>query len=201
MRRPLPPEYMRTLRALEDAYLAHDDPIRQSGFSGGAERWRAEREPILDAVEQSGDFLDICCANGYLLECLRAWARERGFSLTPHGLDLGRRLVALAAERLPDFSDNFHVGNAWDWQPPRRYDYVYTLNDCVPIDYLADYLSRLLVEVVAPGGRLILGAYGSRSRREPPLDVRGFLETMGLSVAGASQGGLPPVTVFAWVDA
>ncbi len=74
-RRPmtLPRDFVRRIESLEEAYLRSDDPIRQSGFGGGAERWRAERGPILEAVEGDGDLLDIGCANGYLLECLVAW--------------------------------------------------------------------------------------------------------------------------------
>jgi len=63
----LPPEFLARVRALEDAYLASDDPIEQSGFHSGPIRWRAEREPILDAVEGDGSFLDVGWANGYLL--------------------------------------------------------------------------------------------------------------------------------------
>ena len=47
------------MAALEDSYLSSDDPIAQSGFGGGAARWRAEREPILTAVDHDGDFLDV----------------------------------------------------------------------------------------------------------------------------------------------
>jgi hypothetical protein len=39
--------FLADLLATADAYLGHSDPIRQSGFGGCAERWRAEREPIL----------------------------------------------------------------------------------------------------------------------------------------------------------
>ena len=117
------------LKALEDAYLRETDPIRQSGFSGGATRWRAERGPILDAIDSDGDLLDIGCANGYLLECLVRWGEERGLMLTPHGLDQGVRLIELARGRLPKYADNFHVGNAWDWRPQRKYRYVYMLYD------------------------------------------------------------------------
>jgi hypothetical protein len=78
---------------------------------------------------------------------------------------------------------------------------VYALYDCVPVDYLVEYAERLLQRAVAPGGRLILGAYGSRSRREDPFDIAGFLRTAGFAVAGAVTGGKPPVTAFAWVDA
>jgi SAM-dependent methyltransferase len=199
-RRAFPKDYLRKLKALEPAYLAHDDPIRRSGFSGGPARWRAEREPILDAVHSNGDFIDIGCANGFLLECLVAWARERGIELVPHGLDLGERLIELARKRLPEFASNFHVGNAWDWAPPMRYDFVYTLCDCVPDELLPEYVEKLMSDVASPGGRLILGSYGSRSRALRALNVSRSLKSMGLNVAGAARGGTPPVTAFAWVD-
>lgn len=44
----LPVEFIETLEALERSYLRETDPIRGSGFGGGAERWRSEREPLLD---------------------------------------------------------------------------------------------------------------------------------------------------------
>lgn len=65
MDRTLPNDFLCELELLEAAYLKEDDRIRQSGFSGGAERWRAERGPILDAIDTDGDLLDVGCANGY----------------------------------------------------------------------------------------------------------------------------------------
>ena len=83
----LPGAFLSELRQLEVSYLQRSDPIEQSGVHGGAARWRAARDPILDAIESAGDLLDIGCANGYLLECLMEWGRERGLELTPYGLD------------------------------------------------------------------------------------------------------------------
>ena len=196
----LPPEFLARVRALEDAYLASDDPIEQSGFHGGPIRWRAEREPILDAVEGDGSFLDVGWANGYLLECLMRWAGERGQRLEPFGVDVGPRLIEAARERLPQFVANFWVADASDWHPPRRFRYVYTLADCVPASRLLEYVFRLLERAVQPGGRLIVGSYGSRSRAEPPLDIAGVLESFGLEGAGRASGGDPPIAAFAWVD-
>lgn len=201
MIRALPEGFLQELGELEAAYLREEDPIRQSGFSGGAERWRAERVPILDAIRDDGDLLDVGCANGYLLECLLKWGGERGLTLTPHGLDQGSRLTELAKVRLPEYADNFHVGNAWDWQPSRKYRYVYMLYDCLPVGYLADGVSRLLERVVAPKGRLIVGAYGSKSDSVPPFDISGFLESEGFTVSGNAEGGAGPITKFAWLDA
>ncbi len=198
--RVLPDELLRTLVELERSYLESGDPIRASGFGGGPERWRREREPILEAIEEDGDFLDLGCANGYLLECLLNWAAEKGITLTPHGLDIGAGLAKLARVRLPAHTANIHVGNAWDWEPERRYRYVYSLCDIVPEDFLLEYVGRLERNVVEAGGRLILGSYGSRSRGHEPMDVRGLLESTGRSPAGWSTGGEPAITAFAWLD-
>ncbi len=103
----LPPELLSRLRQLEQVYLTSEDPIRQSGFGGGAERWRREREPILEAFQKGGDVLDTCCANGYLLESLRNWGRVRGLEIIPFGIDQGAKLIELARKRFPQFADHF----------------------------------------------------------------------------------------------
>jgi SAM-dependent methyltransferase len=198
--RKLPPDFIRQLEILEKSYLAEDDPIRQSGFGGGPQRWRAEREPILEAVVSDGELLDVGCANGYLLECLMRWANEIGIKLTPFGVDWGAKLIERARNRLPEFRDNFFVGNAWDWTPRKMFGYVYSLYDCVPLEYLEEYVHRLLNRMVAPGGRLILGAYGSRSGRMPPFGITAFLKSKDFIVAGTAQGGNPPIAKFAWID-
>lgn len=199
-REPLPASFIDKIRALEDSYLEYEDPIRQSGFGGGAERWQAERSPILDAIDSGGDILDVGCANGYLLECLIGWGRARGLELIPHGIDMNSKLVELARKRFPQFGGNFHIGNSWDWEPSRRYKYVYALHDCVPRSYLAEYIERLLRKVVQSDGRLIVGAYGSRSQGTPPFDLVAFLESLGYDLAGSAVGGLPPVALFTWID-
>ena len=186
------------LRALEDAYLSHDDPIRQSGFSGGAKRWRAEREIILEAVDRDGTFLDVGCANGYLLECLVTWASQRGRKLVPFGLDYGARLVELARKRFPGLKPNFFVTNALDWIAPRRFDFVYTLTDCAPPDRLGEFTHRLLSTVIEPGGLLVVGSYGSRTAGIAPVDVARALRECGLEVAGVATAGYPPISSVTW---
>ena len=118
----------------------------------------------------------------------------------PHGLDRGKGLIELARKRLPEFRENFYIGNAWDWMPPRMFRYVYSLHDCVPPDYLEEYIHRLLARTVKPGGRLIIGAYGSRSEAKPAFDVAAFLKSTGFEVTGTAEGGDPPVAKFAWTD-
>ena len=199
-RQELPPEFVERLRKLAESYLTTDDPYLQSGFGGGARRWYAERQPILEPVTRDGDLLDIGCANGMLLESLVSWASERGIQLTPHGLDQSAELVALARARFPRLGHNFFVGNAWSWVPPRRFRYVYSLADVVPPDLLRAYVSRVASQFVVPGGSLILGSYGSASRRIAPLDLEELLSGFGYRVAGTASAGGGPLVRFAWLE-
>jgi SAM-dependent methyltransferase len=200
MKDQLPAEFLTHLDRLEAAYLSSDDPRRQSGFNGGLERWRAERAPILDALRGSGDLLDVGCANGYLLECLVSWGAERGLALTPFGVDCSARLIALARQRLPRFASHFFVANVWRWSPPRRFHYVYSVYDCVPPAYFAAFVEHLAGEVTAPGGRLILGAYGSGTRGQAPAAIDRLLVESGFSVIGSTTAGVPQMARFAWID-
>lgn len=190
-------------QVFEDAYLQTDDPYKQSGWGSTPERWRFGREVILDGVPRNGDFLDIGCANGLLLACLIEWAGERGVTLTPHGIDFVPELVKLAKARFPENAANFEVANAFDWQPSQQYTYVHTLLEYVPKKQQPAYLQRVLDEVVAPGGRLIVSSYGSRGKNEKPLDIDFHLQMLGFRTTGCGNSLEPDgwvATRVAWVD-
>jgi len=196
----LPSAFLADIRRVARSYLESSDPRLQSGFGGGPARWRSEREPILDAVQRHGSLLDLGCANGFLVECLRGWGAERGFALVPFGLDLSAELIDLARQRLSEFTSNFYVGNAWSWSPPQRFTYVYSLADVVPLTHLRSYLSRLRREFLEPDGRLIIGSYGSHSRQVPPLNLEQLLPSYGFSVAGTTLAGPAGIVRFVWVE-
>ena len=175
--------------SLESAYLKAATPWGQSGFSGPMERWTRLRKPIADLVDRSGSFLDVGCANGFLLECLLRWTGERGLALVPYGLDLSERLVALARKRLPAFADHFFVGNAWDWEPPSRFDFVRTELCYVPEECQRPFLDRLLGEFLTAKGSLLVAEY--RSSREANSDkpwVDKHLSCMGYPVVRSASG-------------
>jgi len=184
-------------------YLDSDNPWRQSGWGSTPERWRLAREVILSAVERSGTFLDIGCANGLLLESLVAWAGERGIVIEPHGIDLVPELVDLARKRLPASLPSLATANAFTWKPLRRYDYVHLLLEVAPPSTHREFLHRMLDSAVARGRRLIVSNYGSRSKNEAPIDVAGYLSGLGLAVAGsaaASEHDGFVLTRTAWVE-
>ncbi len=154
----------------EGAYLAEESPRAQSGFGGDEARWEVARRPIADAVDRDGSFLDIGCANGHLLECVVRWAPHR---IEPYGLDFAPAVAELARKRLPQWADRIFVGNALTWEPPQRFDFVRTELVYVPEKRRPGYVRRLLEQVVAPDGRLIVCSYGSpRSglATDPPGD-------------------------------
>ena len=149
-------------RYLEETYLAQSEPWQQSGFSGPQERWAALRKPIADCVDKDGTFLDIGCANGYLLECVVSWSLERGIRIVPFGLDISPRLIALAQERLPSLKPRLFVGNAFYWTPNFKFDFVRTELAYVPAELQREYVQRLLAEFVSDGGKLLIAEYRSR---------------------------------------
>jgi SAM-dependent methyltransferase len=154
-------EWFLSLRkTLEDAYLGSDEPWRQSGMSGPLERWVLLRKPVADCIDRSGSFLDIGCANGYLLECCIEWTAERHIHIEPYGLDLSQKLIELAIHRLPQYKDNFFIGNALTWLPPRRFDFVRTELIYVPSEHERQYVAFLLENHVNADGRLLVANYG-----------------------------------------
>ncbi|MCX6022859.1 MAG: class I SAM-dependent methyltransferase [Chloroflexi bacterium] len=191
--------------ALEGAYLNADNPRAQSGFSGDEVRWERTRRPIAAALHRDGDLLDIGCASGHLMETLQNWAALDGKRIEPYGLDISADLAELARRRLPQWADRIFTGNAMEWPPPRRFDYVRTELVYVPERRQPELVERLLRSFLAPGGRAILCSYGSSRRPIPRVEPIGdMLRSWGFTVTGETEAAeLNGVTVIraAWIDA
>lgn len=190
-------EYFGALRAaIAESYLEPGaSAYRQSGRSSGAARWRETRHGFVDALHKDGDFMDVGCANGLLLETLGEWAADRGIRLGPHGIDFVPELVEMAQARHPGHEASFAVANAFEWSPARQYDYVRTNLEYVPPADHVEFTRRQFA-AVAPGGRLILCHY--RNPDEPPVDPGEVAARAGLRVGGRADGPRPR---FVWVDA
>ncbi len=113
-------------RIVVPAYLAAETPWEQSGNSGDLASWERGRRPIMAAVDRDGTFLDVGCANGFLMESVRKWGAEDGYDIEPYGLDISSELAALARRRLPQWADRIFVGNAQEWMPSQGFDVVRT---------------------------------------------------------------------------
>jgi SAM-dependent methyltransferase len=174
-----------TRSRLERAYLAGTNPRQQSGFGRDERDWERFRRPVVAPVYRDGTYLDIGCASGLLMESVARWAAEDGHRVEPYGLDISEKLAELARARLPAWRDRIFTGNALFWEPPFPFDYVRTEMVYVPHHRRREYAERLLARVVAPGGRLILCAYGSSrpegARAEPLVDE---IAEWGFSVDG-----------------
>lgn len=156
---------------LEAAYLANNEPWKQSGMSGPAERWTALRKPVADCIDRSGSFLDIGCANGYLLECCLDWTAARAIHVEPYGVDLSPQLISLARQRLASYADHFFVANAFEWTPPRRFDFVRTELVYVPGEYERIYVEHLRDNYLTAQGHLLIANYAEGD----PNPSRGLL--------------------------
>src|SRR3989454_4025549 len=149
--------HARVADILRPAYLAATTPQAQSGFSGGPLAWEQARGLIADGIDRNGTFLDVGCANGLLMETMVRWCAAKGIAIAPYGLDIVTELAALARSRLPRWAERIFVGNALTWKPPRRFDFVRTGLEYVPPRRRRELVARLLRDVVASDGRLILG--------------------------------------------
>jgi SAM-dependent methyltransferase len=190
-------EWFAALRdAIAEYYLSEpDNPYRGSGRGKGAARWEETRRCIADAVHRDGDFMDVGCANGLLLESLVLWCGERGQRIVPHGIDFVPELVEQAKARHPAHAANFEVQNAFYWEPRRRYDFVRTNVEFVQRPDRAGFVRRLFDHAVAPGGRLILCHYSAPD--DPLVDCAEFLGGLGYAVAGRAAADKVSV---AWTD-
>jgi SAM-dependent methyltransferase len=173
--------YRAVSKLVVPSYLAARSPQAQSGFSRDQAGWEQARRPLLQAVEGNGTFLDIGCANGYLMECLQRWAGQDGIALEVYGLEISRELAELARRRLPQWRDRIWTGNAYDFQPQMPFDFVRTGLDYVPSSRRPEYVRRLLTKYLRPGGRLIIGMQTELRSEE---SVESALAGWGHAIAG-----------------
>jgi hypothetical protein len=177
------------------AYLAADTPWGQSGKTGTAEDWERSRSHVADAIDRDGAFLDIGCANGFLMECLPRWTP---FAVEPYGLDISPELADLARTRLPAWADRIFVGNALTWDPPRAFTYVRTALDYVPSGRKRAFLERLL----GYSERVVIGVFNEHESERGTEDE---LDSWGVRVAGRSIRANPwkPGMEYRvlWIDA
>jgi SAM-dependent methyltransferase len=159
------------------AYLAAETPWQGSGKQGSHADWVYARSHIAEAIDRDGSFLDVGCANGYLLECLPDWTPHR---LDRSGLDIAPDLVALARRRLPDLADQLFVGNALHWEPPHRLTWVRTGLEYVPRHRRRELVERLLGWCE----RLIIGVFSEERHARPTEEL---LRSWGIRVTGRSE--------------
>jgi SAM-dependent methyltransferase len=175
--------HRRVAAVITPAYLAAETPWGQSGKSGDAASWERARSLLVEGM-RPGTFLDIGCASGYLMECMVRWCGAVGIACEPYGLDIAPELAELARRRLPQWRERIFTGNAMHWQPPRRFDVVRTGLYYVPRRRERALIERLLGDVVADGGRLVVGVFNEE--RDDRATER-ELAASGLRVAGSYE--------------
>ena len=97
--------------------------------------------------------------------------------------------MRLAKGRVHGHEEKLFVGNAFLWDPPRRFDHVRTELCYVPEEYQHDYVERLLKEYMVPDGELLVTEYRSRKRPAPGPWIDDQLGELGFAV-GRSISGL-----------
>ncbi len=126
------------------------------------------------------------------MESMAVWA-----GVEPYGLDISPELAELARRRLPRWADRIWVGNALEWEPPRRFDVART-----GLDYVPPPRRRELVEhLLAFAGRVVIGVF-NEERVERALEAE--VASWGFDPAGRSERPHPhPRLAYRafWIDA
>ena len=191
----------RTRVLLEAAYVsAGDGPMGSGSRRAPVGDWRAKRQHLAVPMTRDGSWLDVGCANGFLLATLPAWCSERGVIIEPYGLELLVTVADLARALQPSLADRIWTGSVMGWVPRRQFTYVTALEDQVPPHRMGDLVDRLLDLFVEPGGRLIVSAYANND--ETPRDLFGDLTACGHEPDGRVYIERPdrgPLT-SAWLD-
>jgi SAM-dependent methyltransferase len=174
--------YRRVAASITPHYLAANTAWEQSGKSGDAASFERARSLLVDAM-RPGTFLDVGCASGYLMERMVEWCTRSEIACEPYGLDIAPELVELAQRRLPQWRERIFTGNAMTWQPPFRFDVVRTGLEYVPARCRADFIARLVRDVVAERGRLIIGVYSEEIERTTERELAAW----GFTIAGRTE--------------
>jgi SAM-dependent methyltransferase len=149
--------HARVLAIVEPAYLSAATERMGSGHSGTYEQWEQSRGLVMAAIDESGTFLDVGCANGLLMASVERWSRDRGLVVEPYGVDISPKLAALARSRYPQWAARIWAANADGWLPPMHFQFVRTGLGYVPVRRREAFVRHLVDNVVTPGGRLIVG--------------------------------------------
>ena len=116
------------------------------------------------------------------------WVNERVISIVPYGIHLSEKLVKLAKERLPVYKDNLFMGNAWDWESPRKFKYVRTELVYVPEHLQKTYIQRIMNHYLDDDGRLLVAGYTSRKYSDIKPDVDKILKQWGFIIKKTASG-------------
>lgn len=192
--------HAQVLAVIEPAYLAATTEEMGSGHSGTPEEWEQSRGLIMEAVERSGTFLDIGCANGLLMASVARWSKDRGLAIEPYGVEISPRLADLARTRYPQWRERIWAANADDWAPPQRFDMVRTGLDYVPPSDREAFVQHLFDRVVAPGGRLIVGKNNEDRGRSEIADSLRSWGWSGVREVRRPHAHLHVEMTVVWVD-
>ena len=123
------------------------------------------------------------------MERLEQWAAQKGYRIEPYGLDISSELIELARHRLPQWTSRLFIGNAIDWVPPLRFNFVRTGLEYVPRSRQSDLIRRLLEHVVAPHGRLIIGTCNEKrlSKEHHETSTAHRIRSWGWDIAGTME--------------
>ena len=95
---------------------------------------------LFNLIRNDGKIIDMGCGNGLLL---RFVINNSEHKLIPYGVDFLKKSIKQAkGEVLPEFKENFFVGNVMDYVFTEKFDYILTAPDYVSDEDIKLYYNK-----------------------------------------------------------
>lgn len=161
--------------------------------------WEQMRHFISLTINKSGTFLDLGCANGFLLKCLQEWSNH---DIVPYGVDFRPEYISDAKNIFPMHTNNFKTdliksGSTLPQNFPEKFDFIYWATWLNLDSNKYQYFIKSLKNLVKPRGRLIIGFYDWNNEKTYGRIDR--LKKLGIEFDGIIENPLNTEFLI-WID-
>jgi SAM-dependent methyltransferase len=117
---------------------------------------------LLGLIKHDGRIIDLGCGNGLLLKLLM---EKCSHLLVPFGVDFLEKSIEQAkSEILPEFKQNFFVGNVVDFSFPGKFEYIVTDPECASDEGFIPFYNKC-VSALSNRGALVFFSPGDTIAR------------------------------------
>ncbi len=118
----------------------HNDLLIPNGIKGEPGDLISKLNILFQLIKNDGEMIDLGCGNGLLLKLLIIKSKQK---LIPYGIDFLQKSIQQAREKvLPEFKENFSVGNVVNINFDESFDYIIADPESVSDEDIVHYYNK-----------------------------------------------------------